>query len=151
MDLKRLRSQSLFSGLSEAEFQTVAGSFSETLFEPGQNLITEGEMTKGLYLIFEGTVAIRKRRRPSGAEREIAQLPPGHSVGEMEILDIQPAVATVQALTEVKAAFLPSRALFALQDRSLQTFTLLILNLSREVTRRLRAMDESSGLQPPSA
>ena len=59
----------------------------------------------------------------------------------MELIDVQPSVATVRAREETITLILTNGDLYLLEKSSLQTFTMIIMNLAREISRRLRTMD----------
>jgi hypothetical protein len=59
----------------------------------------------------------------------------------MEVIDIQPCVATVTASSEVCLLTLSNMDLYALRKRDLKAFTLMIMNVARDISRRLRVMD----------
>jgi CRP-like cAMP-binding protein len=71
----------------------------------------------------------------------IADLQVGDTFGEMELIDVQPCVATVTALSDVSVLTLSNVDLYALRKRDLKAFTLMMMNLARDISRRLRAMD----------
>ena len=60
----------------------------------------------------------------------------------MEVLDVMPAVATIKALTPVKVMTFSNKALRAVYNIDVKTFSLMIMNLARDLSRRLRKMDE---------
>ena len=74
----------------------------------------------------------------SEEELILAVLHRGDCFGEMSLLDIQPRSATVRARTDVSLLVLPYRELLGLEERDHHTFALFVLNIAREVSRRLR-------------
>ena len=59
----------------------------------------------------------------------------------MELIDIQRSEATVRAREDTITLVLTNRNLYRLEKASLKTFTMIIMNLARDISRRLRAMD----------
>ena len=95
-----------------------------------------------LYFICEGAVSIVKRAQtPDSGSETIARLGKGDAFGEMELIDIQPCVATVLALEDVTALTLSNRALYRIYKENLKTYAMIVLNMAREISRRLRKMD----------
>ena len=56
----------------------------------------------------------------------------------MSLLDIQPRSATVRSTGHTRLLVVGFDDLGRIQARSLQTYTLLLMNVGREVSRRLR-------------
>jgi CRP/FNR family transcriptional regulator, cyclic AMP receptor protein len=98
-------------------------------------ILREGERGDRLYCLVEGQVEVRR------GEKVIVRLGPGETVGEMELIDMQPRSATVVALTTCVLYSLALRDILALQREDLPSFTLVIMNLARDLSRRLRRMD----------
>ena len=72
----------------------------------------------------------------------VATLGPGHWFGEMSVLDVQVRSASVRALSPCRLLVLTARDLDALYRRDLKSYTLLVLNVARELSRRLRLVDD---------
>jgi CRP-like cAMP-binding protein len=75
-------------------------------------------------------------------EKRLAVLKVGDVFGEMELIDMQRRSATVRALEPVSALALSNGDLFLIYESDLPTFTLIVLNLARELSRRLRTLDD---------
>jgi CRP-like cAMP-binding protein len=60
----------------------------------------------------------------------------------MALMDMYPRSASVQAETDSSAFKISSAALLDLYQHDMEQFTLLQMNLGREVSRRLREADE---------
>lgn len=65
----------------------------------------------------------------------------GDSFGEMELIDIQPCAASAICLTDATIITLSNKDLYTLSTTHLKTYTMLILNLARDISRRLRSTD----------
>jgi len=92
----------LFSVLSDAELGRLTQIGKHQAFEPYSNIIIEGEMSWGMYLVLEGQVGIYKANKVSGNVYDVGQLQAGAVFGEMSLIDQQPRSATVQSLTQCK-------------------------------------------------
>jgi CRP-like cAMP-binding protein len=67
---------------------------------------------------------------------------PGDCFGEMALMDLFPRSASIRALVDSTAIELTPDDLLRLYDHDLEQFTLVQMNIGREVCRRLRATDE---------
>ncbi|HTA89242.1 MAG TPA: cyclic nucleotide-binding domain-containing protein, partial [Polyangiaceae bacterium] len=74
-------------------------------------------------------------------EARVALLGPGDWFGEMSIVDIQPRSATVRALAPSRLLRISAADLDALYRYDLRSYSLIVLNLARELSRRLRVAD----------
>jgi CRP/FNR family cyclic AMP-dependent transcriptional regulator len=107
----------------------------------GALVCAEGEPAHSMYIVREGELEICKRGR-NGAEFCLATLRRGDCVGEMSLIDIQPRSATARALTDSTLCVLDQQAIARLYQTELEVYTLLVLNIAREISRRLRHADQ---------
>jgi CRP-like cAMP-binding protein len=69
----------------------------------------------------------------------------GDTIGEMELIDIQPRSASVRALENVLTLSLSHQDIYQIYKNNRNAFTMLVLNIAREISRRLRRMDALVG------
>ncbi|MEC4676683.1 MAG: cyclic nucleotide-binding domain-containing protein [Nitrospirota bacterium] len=84
--IKTLRKQVLFEDLDTQELAEVSKIIQELKFKKGEQIFSEKEDTKGLYLIKSGKVEIAKVT-PDGWKQPLAVLAPEHFFGELSILE----------------------------------------------------------------
>lgn len=93
-----------FSGLSRDERHGVMESFRVVTSQKGQDLIREGIVGPGLFLLLGGSASVSKH---AGGERvHLATLRGGDVYGEMSLVGDQPTQATVTAEEDLEALFL---------------------------------------------
>jgi len=103
-------------------------------------VVREGEPGEQLFVIVSGQVrACRDYSKVT--ERELARLGSGECFGEMCILDTQPRSATIQTTHDSTLYSLDARAFYELQLTLPLQFNLLLLNLARDLSCRLRRLD----------
>ncbi len=138
-----LRSHALFGGLTDEQLEFVVPLLEEVSFEEGEFVVREGEPGSRLFFICEGRVEVVKQVSAAngGGLRRLAVLRTGDTFGEMELIDIQPRSASVRALEPVGALALSNRDMYRLSKTDLMTFTMITMNIAREISRRLRRMD----------
>lgn len=144
MKVDYLAKHSFFSGIDRAELEKVAKIMEDEDYKRGSAIIKEGEVTRGVYLIISGRATVRKKYKHKDGYRDLVVLNPGDAFGEVEFLDIQPAAASVVATEDVKVYMLTNRNLYNIKNWNLQTFTMIILNLARDIARKLRHMDDDA-------
>ena len=137
-----LRRYSLFGGILDPQLRLIAARMRQVRYRPGEPLIREGERGDAIFLLVSGHAEVLKQRA-DGAVRHLARLDPGATVGEMEIIDLQPRSCSVVAVGEVEALSIDRADLLALKRESIDTFAILALNLARDLSRRLRQMNRA--------
>jgi CRP/FNR family transcriptional regulator, cyclic AMP receptor protein len=144
LDPSFLKRHGLFAGLDEEDLSDLPALFRIGNFQRGERIITEGERGGALYVIYQGGVDILKQivSREGESQEKIASLHAGDTFGEMELLDQQPRSATVVAHANTVVLALDNVDLHKLNLRNTRVYATMLLNLAREVSRRLRATDQ---------
>ena len=106
----------------------------------GDYFFREGDEGTSLYVLERGCVTIVKTWQ--GTDYEIHSLARGDFFGEIALLDFMPRSASVIAEEDCQA--LAFRALDVLQiaKQDIEQFTMIYMNICRELGRRLRAGNE---------
>jgi CRP-like cAMP-binding protein len=120
----------------EEQIQEILQFMEEEKFAPEDVIITEGKPNDRLYFIIEGQVAASKK------DVVLARFSEGDVFGEMEILDVMPAVASIKAVTQVTTMTISNKSMREIYKKDIIIFTLVLMNLARDLVRRLRKMDE---------
>lgn len=102
-----LKSVPLFAGAAKRHLRSLARQSRVELFEPGQNLVTEGRESTSAFVIVAGTAVVRRKGR------KVAEVGPNELVGELGLLIGRPRIGTVSALTPLEAIAVDERGLRA--------------------------------------
>ena len=137
--IDRLREIGLFGGLGEDVLAFVA-SLDVSEMPAGTIVFKEGESGREMYVILDGEIEVLRRSK-RGHETRVAILGPNDWFGEMSILDVLPRSATTRALAPSRLMRLTSHDLDSLYRKDLKSYALLVLNIAREMSRRLRVAD----------
>ena len=148
VDLTSLHSHSLFGGITEDQISSIRHFFVAEEFAEGEFIEREGEAGDRIYFIIEGQVEILKKITESGNLSRIFMFSEGDVFGEMELIDVQPCAASVRALEPTKALTLSNKGLYQISKYDLKVFSLMIMNLARDISRRLRKADDIIALCP---
>ena len=138
----------VFGALEEPDVEVLMRIGIRQQLHVGDKLLTEGTHPDAIYLVLEGELSVSVKGRGTA----IAHVGKGEIVGEMSLLESQPASATLCAITPVTALRIPRDALeenlAADPGFSLRFYRALGMLLSH----RLRAVTSpaSSKLRPPS-
>jgi CRP-like cAMP-binding protein len=140
-----LQKYSLFGGLDEEQVKTILPFMQPENFEPFELIITEGKPNDKIYFLIEGQVAVIKQNVM------LTRFGEGDEFGEVEVLDVMSSAASIKALTQVKTLSISNRTLREIYKVDIKIFSLIIMNLARDLSRRLRRMDDlmASTSSPP--
>ncbi len=108
--------------------------------EPGEYFYREGDQGQSMYLLEQGRVAIIKSWKDR--ELELRQLEAGDCFGEVALVDFGPRAASVKAVAPCEVVEIPVSALQRLYEIDPEQYTLVQMNIARELSRRLRDADE---------
>lgn len=136
VDVAELQRYSLFGGLQDEEIDLVRPYLELATWQPGEFVLREGETNGRLHFVLDGLVRVTKRNRT------LVDLGEGETFGEVELLDVMPAVASIVAVKPTKLAMISNRSLHSLYKSNPALFAMLVMNLARDLARRLRRMDE---------
>jgi CRP-like cAMP-binding protein len=127
-----LQKHSLFGGFSREQLDKIVPLMGHETFKAGDTILTEGTPNDKIHFLVEGRVVVTK------GNVLLSELSEGNTFGEMEVLDIMPAAATTKALTDVTVMTMSNRALREIYHDDAKTFSLLLMNLARDLSRRVR-------------
>ncbi len=131
----------IFAGLEPDALRLLAGRLQFSKVAPGFAIVKEGDPGNCFYLIESGVVRVVKSIGTPD-EAELARLGPLDFFGEMCILETMPRAATVLAVEETRVWSLASASFVRLYDEQPKQYGLLVLNIARDLSRRLRRLDE---------
>ncbi|WP_437569782.1 cyclic nucleotide-binding domain-containing protein [Sorangium sp. So ce542] len=136
----QLREIGLFGGLGDHVLQGLADTLELLELQPGAVAFREGDSGREMFVLLAGEMEVLKRSKRD-VEARVAVLGPSDWFGEMSILDVMPRSATVRAIAPSRLMRVTAHDLDALYRRDLRSYTLLVLNIAREMSRRLRVAD----------
>jgi CRP-like cAMP-binding protein len=132
----KLQKYSLFGGLLKEQIEQLLPFMTDESFETGSDIIVEGKPNGTICFILEGRVAVLKH----GVM--LSEFGEGDTFGEMEVLDVMPSAATIRALSPTRVISITNRSLREIYKADIHSFSLMIMNLARDLSRRLRVMDD---------
>ncbi len=131
-----LQKYSLFGGLLTQDIDRIRPLIGSRTYAAGEVLISQNKPNDSIFFILEGKVEVVK----DGVV--LIVLGEGETVGEMELLDIMPAAATVRALVPTTVGTISNRAVHEIFKTDQKSFAIMMMNLARDLSRRLRRMNE---------
>ncbi|MBL8340697.1 MAG: cyclic nucleotide-binding domain-containing protein [Rubrivivax sp.] len=143
MDARRvelLQRMPVFGALDERALHLLVEGARKTEVAAGDWFFREGDEARSMFVLESGSAVVTRQWR--GREVELNRFGPGDCFGEMALMDLHPRSASVRALTPCVAIAFGPDEMMRLHEADLEQFTLLQMNLGRELSRRLRATDE---------
>jgi len=135
-----LQDMPIFGGLTEASLLCLLETARRNRYAVDEFLFRQGDPTGNVYVLTEGRVVVRKEA--VDAEFHVCELGTGDCIGELSLIDPGPRTASVFAREECRAICLEPNDFYRLRHQDLPQYTLLQLNIAREVCRRFRATEE---------
>jgi CRP-like cAMP-binding protein len=136
MTPQKNKKYSLFGGLVEEQIEKIIPLMQQESFAPDTEIIAEGKANDKIYFLIQGQVAVTK----GGVM--LTRFGEGEVFGEMEVLDVMPSAAAIKSITPVTVMSISNRALREIYKIDVKSFSLMIMNLARDLSRRLRRMDD---------
>jgi CRP-like cAMP-binding protein len=145
VDTASLQKYSLFGALLPEEIDRVRPLMGSATFAAGEYVIREECPNDSIYFVLEGRVEVSKH----GVR--LVEIGEGETFGEMELLDVMPSVASIRTLTPCSFATISNRAIHEIFHLDTRIFSIIIMNLARDLSRRLRHMDDVASviIKPP--
>ncbi len=138
--IRLLQAMPLFGGIKDEALGFLVERATSITVPQGQFFFREGERGEAMYVLEEGEVAVVKVWEGRGYV--LKRMSRGDSFGEMALVDLFPRSASVKATVDARAMELDGGLLLKLYERDLEQFTLIQMNIAREISRRLRVADE---------
>jgi CRP/FNR family transcriptional regulator, cyclic AMP receptor protein len=138
--LKFLPTIALFGGLEEKTLNRIISMLQEHRLEPGEAVCRQGEVGRSMFLVRSGEVVVT-RETESGRVIRMIRLGEGEFFGEMTLIDIQARSATVVVEQPTTLYALTNRDLYRLYQEDVEGYVLVLQNICRELSRRLRKAD----------
>lgn len=135
-----LQSMPIFGALRDDVLDFLIVRMRVRRVEAGAYAVREGDAAESLFIVEQGRATVLKGWE--GHEVALGALGPGDCFGEMALMDLMPRSASVRADEACTLLELCAGDLDALWHHDAEQFTLLQMNLGREVSRRLRQSGE---------
>ena len=132
----------IFAGLPQRVIGILTDALRVVHVVPGAQLLREGEHARSLFVVYVGEVEILKHGK-HGSEHKLAVLKRGDCVGVMSLIDIQPRSATARAIGAATLYVLEHSQIAKISQSDMEAYALLVLNIAREISRRLRCADDA--------
>jgi CRP/FNR family transcriptional regulator, cyclic AMP receptor protein len=131
----------IFAGLDAAAIVEISLATEEAVFQAGDVIVREGDAGNRMFIIHSGRVEVTKNLAQPH-ETVLAVLGPTDFIGEMSIIECVRRSASVRATEKTCLFTLKGTDLYRLYEHRPDQYAIVILNIARDISRRLRAVDE---------
>lgn len=135
-----LKSVTIFSGVDDKTLDMIFSQCEVIERKAGDILIEEDTEATQIFIILKGTIRIVLNLK--NEPLELVELGPGHCVGEASIIGIQKHCASAVIVKDTQVLVFPRHVLMDIYNNDKELFSLLILNIARELARRLYKTDQ---------
>lgn len=138
--IELLQSMPIFGAIREETLRFLVSRSATAVVAVGEFFFREHDEAQSIFVLEEGKAAVVKDWQ--GHQYLLNTMTKGDCFGEMSLMDMRHRSASVVAVEPCQALELTSADLTALYEKDLEQFTLIQMNMGREVSRRLREADE---------
>jgi CRP/FNR family cyclic AMP-dependent transcriptional regulator len=127
----------LFASLDQKDLLTLGASARERQYQPGEEIVRQGDTGVGLFVLTSGQVRVTQERQ--GTSFDLGVLEHGQVFGELSLLDDLPRTATITAIEPSTVIIVPIwdfRA--ALRDNPT-----MALNMLASLSQRIRRIEQN--------
>ncbi len=139
LGLPYFRTISTFGALSDATIVHLVSCGEVLVLDRGDVLFEAGDPSDGFYVIIKGQLAFHKYHE--GHYAFIRNYRFGENIGFVGMIALHRRIGRAQAEEEATVVKIPVSLFNELYESNTQDFALLLMNLSRDMARGLRAVD----------
>ena len=131
---------SIFGGLDNKQLDFLFEILKQSNYKKGEYIFRQGEVPSNIYIIQKGRV--RFIEEVDMTPYQIFEFGEGNCIGEASVLSKQPHVVSAVACEDTVIIVLSKEEFFKIFKKDKNLFSILILNIAREVCRRLKSSDD---------
>jgi CRP/FNR family cyclic AMP-dependent transcriptional regulator len=135
-----LQHMPIFGGIRADVLEFILDASSMVNVPAGDFFFRENDRAQSMFVLETGEADVLKLW--DAQQYLLGRLRAGDCFGEMALMDLFPRSASVRAVEACTAIELSTTIFFQIYERDLEQFTLMQMNIGREVSRRLRIADE---------
>ena len=131
---------SLFGGITEVQLKEVLGRLQWAAFKKGDCVFRKGDEPTHIYIVKSGRVEIQISDGESVVEKK--EMGVGECFGEVSLMAMHKHTATALVTRDCEILGLSRRGLIQIQQQDISLFALLMMNVARELARRIMLTDQ---------
>lgn len=131
---------SIFGGVTEAQLTMVFRRLELWILQSGEVVFKKGDEPRHTYIVKSGKIDLQLTENDVIVHKH--ELLVGECFGEASLMSMHKHTATAVAATNCEILVMSRRALIELEHDDIHLFALLMMNLARELARRLYVTDQ---------
>lgn len=129
---------SVLGGLSDQQIAKLYPFFSKHSLNAGEVIFGQGQLPTNVYIVLKGKVDLDIECDDGTLKKVFYK--EGDCFGETAVIGIQPQLGRARARTETELLVLSRSNLLDIVNQDTELFAMLMMNLAREVSRRLHSL-----------
>lgn len=134
LDAERLGRIGLFGGLDDETLEALIERVEVKTYAAGDVVYEQGSCGRQLYVVLGGLVSMRR------GEEVLSEEGVGTWFGEMSLLDMQPRPVSAVCIEDCALLVIGCRDLDWLYRRAPKRYAMFIMNIARQLSRKLRTI-----------
>ena len=130
----------IFGGLTEEQLSIVFKILKKTTYEKDGLVFKQGDPPSYIYIIESGKIKLFLEEESGGLE--LIEFGVGDCFGESSLIGIQAHAVSAIATEKTTLIVLSGKALYSLYETNPRIYALILLNIAREISRRLSQADD---------
>ncbi len=130
----------IWGGVSDQQRYKIFKQLETGIFKQGEYIFQKGEEPSHIYIVKKGKIGLHISAK--GVNLEKKTLAVGECFGVASLMAMQRHTATAIALEDSEVMVLSRQAVLQLQQEDIELFALLMMNIARELARRLTLTDD---------
>jgi len=135
-----LRGIPIFGGLDDGGLERLIRMMEQQSFGVGAVVSKQGESGRSMYIVRAGELIVK--RQVFGGPIRVVRIKPGDFFGETTLIEIHPMSASVVVEKPATLYRLTNKDLYRLYQEDVPSYVMVIMNLARELSRRLRKAEQ---------
>jgi CRP/FNR family transcriptional regulator, cyclic AMP receptor protein len=131
---------SIFGGTTDHQQHEIFRRLETAWVEPGEYVFRKGDEPTHIYLVKRGSIELLLPDDDTFIEKK--KLGVGECFGQVALMSMQRHTIEAMAIEETELIVLSRRALIELRHADIELFALLMMNIARELARRLTFTDD---------
>ena len=130
----------IFGGVTEVQLATVFQRLELWILPAGEIVFHKGDEPRHIYIVKSGKINLQLTENEVVIHKHELQV--GECFGEASLMSMHRHTSTASAAVDSEVLVLSRKALIDLKHEDLALFALLMMNLARELARRLYLTDQ---------
>jgi CRP-like cAMP-binding protein len=130
----------IWGGTTERQQQEIFKLLEVGAFKEGEYIFQKGDEPSHIYIVKSGKIGLLIADEEVTLEKKVLEA--GECFGEASLMSMQRHTTNAVALENSEVMVLSKQAFLRLKSEDIQLFALLMMNIARELARRLKLTDD---------